>query len=50
MAGGSGFYSGEKKKTKKPDMEKKAKKEMSTSGPFVMPTIEIIGKGKKKDW
>lgn len=44
-----GFYKGEKKKPKKGDMEKRAQK-ITTSGVFAPPAVEIIGRGKKKDW
>ncbi len=42
-----GFYKGEKKKAKKSTLEKKAEKMTSSWAP---PQVEIIGKGKKKDW
>lgn len=42
----SSFYKGEKKKLKKRDLEKKVQKHLTTA--FVLPEIEIIGKGKKK--
>lgn len=40
------FYKGEKKKTKKSILEKRAQK--NTTG-YVLPQVEIIRK-KKKDW
>jgi len=43
-----GFYKGEKKKPKKHVLEKKAQK--LTTDTWVPPQIEIIGKGKKKEW
>ncbi len=42
-----GFYKGEKKKPKKGVLEKKAEKMI---GDWTPPQVEIIGKGKKKDW
>lgn len=46
--GFGGFYKGEKKKVKKGILEKRAQKLTSTSlGP---PQVEIIGRGKKKEW
>ena len=42
-----GFYKGEKKKPKKSDLEKRAQKMGTVS---FSPQVEIIGKGKKKDW
>lgn len=46
--GFGGFYKGEKKKPKKGQLEKRAEK--MASGSIALPQIEIIGKGKKKDW
>lgn len=46
--GFGGFYKGEKKKPKKKELERKAEKMGSTID--YMPQVEIIGKGKKKDW
>lgn len=42
-----GFYKGEKKKPKKGTLEKKAQK-LNTG--WTLPQVEIVGKGKKKDW
>jgi hypothetical protein len=41
-----GYFKGDKKKTKKKDLEKKAQKHLG-GGSFEMPTVEIIKKGKK---
>ncbi|MCL4360550.1 hypothetical protein M1555_04870 [Patescibacteria group bacterium] len=43
-----GYYKGDKKKTKKAVLEKKAQKQLGTSS-WQLPQIEIIKKGKK-DW
>lgn len=43
-----GFYKGDKKKSKKVTLEKKAVT-LSSTGSFVLPKIEIIRKGKKED-
>ena len=48
MANYGGFYTGGKKKIKKQTLEKKAQKFTGQSS-FVLPKIEIIGKGGKKD-
>ncbi len=47
MANYSGFYKGDKKKYKKSELEKKAQKQLSTTG-WQMPQVEIIKKGKKE--
>lgn len=44
MGSFGGFYKGEKKKQKKKDLSKKGQ---TYATPFVLPTVEIIGKGKK---
>ncbi len=49
MASNSGFYTGDKKKMKKSDLEKKAQKQMGSSASWQLPQVEIIKKGKK-DW
>ncbi len=49
MGSFGGFYSGDKKKTKKTKLEEKAKK-ISYSQPFVLPKVEIISKKKKDEW
>ena len=41
-----GFYKGERKKLKKTLLDKKAKV-ITSSGSFVLPSVEIIKKGKK---
>lgn len=46
--GFGGFYKGEKKKPKKKELEKKA--ERLVTNVDYLPQVEIIGKGKKKDW
>lgn len=43
-----GFYKGDKKKSKRKNMDKKAQ-EMSRKETFVLPTIEIIKKGKNEE-
>lgn len=48
MGSFGGYYKGERKKTKKTILEKKALK-FSTGGTFVLPKIEIIKKGKNED-
>ena len=47
--GFGGFYKGEKKKAKKSDLEKRGQKQVSQSF-YTPPQVEIVGKGKKKDW
>lgn len=42
-----GYYKGDKKKIKKLEMEKKAVV-LSSQKTFVLPKIEIIGKGKSE--
>ncbi len=49
MGSFSGFYKGEKKKMKKTELEKKAQKQLGSSGSWQMPQVEIIKKGKKED-
>jgi len=48
MASNSGFYKGEKKKFKKTELEKKAAKQMSSTGAWTLPQVTIIKKGKKE--
>lgn len=48
MGSFGGFYKGDKKKSKKKDLEKKAQKQLS-GGSWQLPSVEIIKKGKK-DW
>lgn len=48
MGSFGGFYKGEKKKSKKSELEKKAQKQLS-GGSWQLPQVEIIQK-KKKDW
>ena len=45
MGGYGGFYSGDKKKKKKADLEKAAAKIVHV---YTAPKVEITGKGKKK--
>ena len=45
MADQSGFFKGEKKKKKKSFLEKKAR-QMTSSGTFVLPEVEIVGRKK----
>lgn len=47
MGNFGGFYKGDKKKIKKHILEKKARV-FSQKGGFVLPTIEIIKKGKQE--
>lgn len=47
MGNFGGFYKGDKKKIKKQLLERKARV-LSQTGGFVLPTIEIIKKGKKE--
>jgi hypothetical protein len=46
MGDHSGFYKGDKKKSKKKDLEKKALKQFGTT--YELPKVEIIKKGKKE--
>lgn len=46
MGSFGGFYKGERKKLKKSMLDKKAKV-ITSSGSFVLPSVEIIKKGKK---
>jgi hypothetical protein len=48
MGGFGDIYKGDKKKTKKSILEKKAAKQMNASS-WTLPQVEIIKKGKK-DW
>ena len=48
MAQNSGFYKGEKKKFKKSELEKKAMKQMGSTGGWQLPQVTIIKKGKKE--
>jgi hypothetical protein len=48
MGSFGGFYKGEKKKTKKALLEKKAQK-LSFSTSFSLPQVEIMKKGKKDE-
>jgi hypothetical protein len=41
------FRHHEKKKMKKSELEKKASKQLSSSSSWVLPTVTVIGKGKK---
>lgn len=47
MAQFGGYYTGDKKKLKKSQLEKKAKKQLSAVS-FQLPRVEIIKKGKKE--
>ena len=47
MGAFGGFYKGEKKKSKKKDLEKKAERQMGTAS-WQLPPVEIIKKGKKE--
>jgi hypothetical protein len=47
MGSFGGFYKGDKKKTKKTVLEKKAEKQLGGSSSWQMPQVEIIKKGKK---
>jgi len=47
MGSFGGFYKGEKRKTKKNILEKKAAS-LSVKQSFVLPKVEIIRKGKKE--
>lgn len=47
MANFGGFYKGDKKKTKKELLDKKARV-ISQKQSFVLPSIEIIKKGKQE--
>lgn len=48
MGSFGGFYSGDKKKPKKENLEKKAK-QISWQKPFVLPKVEIISKKKSEE-
>ncbi len=48
MGSFGGFYSGERKKKKREDLEKKAR-QISFEKPFVLPKVEIITKKKKEE-
>jgi hypothetical protein len=48
MGNFGGFYKGDKKKQKKTNLDKKAQ-QYSQQSTFVLPTIEIIKKGKKEE-
>ncbi len=48
MGSFGGFYKGDKKKPKKGQLEKKAQKQLSTSGGWQIPHVDIIKKGKKR--
>jgi len=43
-----GYYSGDKKKLKKSQLEKKAKRQLGGSPSFALPQVDIIKKGKKE--
>lgn len=47
MGNFGGFYKGDKKKTKKDLLDKKARN-FSQKQSFVLPSIEIVKKGKKE--
>jgi len=48
MGSFGGFYSGEKKRSKKEDLEIKAR-QLSYQKPFVLPKVQIISKTKKEE-
>ncbi|MFH0863924.1 MAG: hypothetical protein V1858_02470 [Candidatus Gottesmanbacteria bacterium] len=48
MGSFGGFYSGEKRKRKKEELEKKSRV-LSFQKPFVLPKVEIISKKKKEE-
>ena len=50
MGSFGGFFKGDKKKPKKGQLEKKAQKQLSSSGGWQLPQVEIIKKVKKEDW
>jgi len=48
MGSFGGYYKGDKKKLKKSQLEKKAHKQVSSTGGWQLPKVEIIKKGKKE--
>lgn len=49
MGAFGGYYKGEKKKLKKTELDKKAQRQLGSTGSWQLPQVQIIKKGKKEE-